>query len=62
MEQHQTSNFVFQPVPHIARPAAGTKEACAATGGTITYTANGLIHNGGKRYAGKGVVEDDGDE
>lgn len=58
-QQQQDSNFVFQPVPHMARPKAGTKEACVSTGGTITYTENGLIHRGGKQYAGGA---DDSDE
>ena len=60
MEQQEASNF--QQVPNIARPPAGTKQACLSTGGTITYTSNGLIHQGGKRYTGGAVVDDSDDE
>ena len=60
MEQQEASNF--QQVPFISRPRAGTKETCQSTGGTITYTANGLIHKGGKQYTGGATVDNDSDE
>ena len=31
----------------------GTKEACPSTGGTITHTKRGIIHQGGQSYGGK---------
>lgn len=50
MEQQLNNINVSESVRFASRPQAGTKELCRSTGGTITYTNNGLIHQGGKRY------------